>query len=173
MSTARLYSTTFAMSIIYDPQTEDHAMYLDGVLVGFARTVCEAQTILGQIAQEFRSGRPSTFAIMLIPPALPLPPHETIAESLNILAAHDDNPAIYTDAARQLAAGVTIAGSGADRLIDGVLVRRAPPLECWPWPWRCACGEERCWHGALLDGILFAWERLGDDPRPLPFDAAA
>lgn len=99
-------------------------------------------------------------------------PDSPDAESLQVLAAHDD-PTIYIEAARQLAAGVTIAGADADRLIDGILMHRAPPLECWPWPWRCACGEERCWHGALLDGILFAWERLGDDPCPLAFDAAA
>jgi len=53
------------------------------------------------------------------------------------------------------------------------LVRRAPLLERWPWPWRCACGEERCWHGALLEGILLGWERLGEDPRSLPFEVAA
>ena len=173
MSTAHSYSTTSNQAVVYDPQTEDHAMYLDEVLVGFARTAREAQTILDQIGQECRSGRPFTVPIMTIPPTFPLPPSETVAESLNILSTHDDNPAIYIEAARQLAAGVTIGGTGADRLVDGVLVRRAPLLECWPWPWHCACGEERCWHGALLDGILFAWERLGDDPRPLPFDAAA
>ncbi len=102
-----------------------------------------------------------------------MPPIATIAETLGVLAAHDDDPAIYAEAAQHLAAGVTIAAAGEDRLINGVRVRRAPLLERWPWPWRCACGEERCWHGALLEAILLAWERLGDDPRPLPFDAAA
>jgi len=46
-------------------------------------------------------------------------------------------------------------------------------MQRWPWPWRCDCGEGRCWRGALLEGVLFAWERLGEDTRPLPFDAAA
>ena len=173
MSAAHPYSTTSHQAVVYDPQTQDHAMYLEDVLVGFARTAHEAQTILDEIGQEFRSGCPSAFPIMTIPPTFPLSPLDTIAESLQILAAHDDDPTLYIEAARQLAAGVTIAGADADRLIDRMLVRRAPPLECWPWPWRCACGEERCWHGALLDGILFAWERLGDDLHPLPFDAAA
>jgi len=164
MSTAHRYSTTSATAIVADPECGDHALYLDGSLVGFARTAHEAQTILDQLAHERHPDSPS---------AIPLPPRDAIAEALGILADHYDNPMIYTEAAQQLAHGVTIAGAGADRLIDGVLVRRAPLLECWPWPWRCACGEARCWHGALLEGILLAWERLGDDPCPLPFEAVA
>jgi hypothetical protein len=164
MSTTQAYSTTPTQAIVPDPDTGDHAMYLNSSLVGFARTVHEAQSILDQLAHERQPDSPFS---------VPLPPRDAIAEALEVLAAHDDNPAIYTEAARQIAAGVTIAGTDADRLIDGMLVRRAPPQECWPWPWRCACGDERCWHGALLDGILFAWERLGDDPHPLPFDTAA
>ena len=164
MSTTQTYSTTPNQAIVPDPDAGDHAMYLNGSLVGFARTVNDAQSILDQLSHESHSDFPFS---------VPLPSRDAITEALEVLAKHDDNPAIYTEAARQLAAGVTIAGSGPDRLIDGILVRRAPPLECWPWPWRCVCGDERCWHGALLDGILFAWEQLGDDPHPLPFDAAA
>jgi hypothetical protein len=163
MSTTHAYFTTSDKAIIYDPQTQDHAMYLDGALIGCARTAQEAQTILDQLAHECHPDSSS---------AIPLPPPDAIAEALHILAAHDDNPAMYTDAARQLAHGVSITAAGADRLIGGVRVRRAPPLACWPWPWRCACGDQRCWHGALLEGILLAWERLGDDPR-LPLDTAA
>jgi len=173
MSTTHPYSTTSNKVIIYDPQTEDHVMYLDGEVVGFARTAHEAETTLDQIVLELLSNRSSALPTLTIPPAFPLPPLETIVESLDILAAHDDNPTIYTVARQHLAEGVTIAADGPNRLINGVLVRRAPLLERWPWPWRCACGEERCWHGALLEGILIAWERLGDDPRPLPFEDAA
>jgi hypothetical protein len=164
MSTTHPYSTTSVTAIVADPQCGDHALYLDGSLVGFARTAHEAQTMLDQLAHERHPDSSS---------AIPLPPRDTIAEALGVLAAHDDEPTIYAEAARQLAHGVTIAAAGADYLIDGVRVRRAPLLECWPWPWRCACGAARCWHGALLESILLAWERLGDDPRPLPFDAAA
>ena len=152
MSTTHPYSTT----TIPDPQHGDHALYLDGAMIGFARTADEAQTLLDQLALD-----------------LPLPPPDAVADALHVLAAHDDEPAIYLEAAAQLVAGVTISATGADRLIGGVLVRRAPPLERWPWPWRCDCGERRCWHGALLDGVLFAWERLGEETRPLPFDCAA
>jgi len=162
MSTAHLYSTTSATAIVADPECGDHALYLNGSLVGFARTAHEAQTILDQLAHEHHPDSPFS---------VPLPPRDAIAEALDVLAAHDDDPTIYVEAARQLAAGVTIAGADADRLVDGMLVRRAPPRECWPWPWRCACGDQRCWHGALLEGILLAWERLGEDPCPLPFDA--
>ena len=173
MSTTHPYSTTFDKSIIYDPESGDHAMYLDGELIGFARTAHEAQTTIDQLVLELLSHRSSALPIVPIPPAFPLPPLETIVESLIILAAHDDEPTIYAEACQQLAAGVTIVAAGEDRLINGVRVRRAPLLQRWPWPWRCACGEERCWHGALLEGILLAWERLGEDPRPLPFEEAA
>jgi X-X-X-Leu-X-X-Gly heptad repeat protein len=173
MSTAPIHSTTFAASIVYDPESGDHAMYLDGSLVGFARTHQEAQTILDQIVLELLSHRSSALPTLTIPPAFPLPPLDTIAEALGVLATHDDDPTIYADACQQLAAGVSIAAAGSDRLIDGVRVRRALIDTCWPWPWHCACGEERCWHGALLEGILLAWERLGEDPRPLPFEAVA
>ena len=173
MSTTHPYSTTFHKSIVYDPESGDHAMYLGGELVGFACANQEAQTILDQLTLELLSNHSSTFPTAPIPPAFPLPPLDTMAESLGVLAAHDDAPAVYAEAARHLAQGVSITAAGPDRLIDGVRVRRAPLLECWPWPWRCACGEERCWHGALLEGIVLAWERLGDDPRPLPFEDAA
>ena len=155
MSTTHPHSTT----ITPDPEHGDHAMSLDGAVLGYARTAHEAQILLDQLVRD-RS-------------ALPLPPRDAVVEALQVLAAHDDEPQIYLDAAAQLIAGVTIAGSGPDRLINGVLVRRAPPLHRWPWPWRCDCGESRCWHGALLEGVLVAWERLGEDTRELPFDAAA
>jgi hypothetical protein len=132
-------------------------MYLDG------------KTTLDQFEAELLNGQyiaPSPAS------TLPLPPIDTIAEALGVLAAHDNEPAIYADACSHLVSGVTIAADGVDRLIDGVRVRRAPPLESWPWPWRCGCGETRCWHGALLEAILLAWERLGEDPHPLPFDVA-
>lgn len=164
MSTAQAYSTTPNQAIVPDPDAGDHVIYLNGSLVGFACTAQQAQSILDQLAHERHPNSPFS---------VPLPPRDAIAEALEVLAKHDDKPAIYTEAARQLAAGVTITGAGADRLIDGMLVRRAPPQECWPWPWRCRCGAQRCWHGALLDGVLFAWEQLGDDPHPLPFDAVA
>jgi hypothetical protein len=173
MSTTHPYSTTFDKSIVYDPESGDHAMYLDGELIGFARTAHEAQTTLDQLVLELLSHRSSALPSVPIPPAFPLPSLDTIVESLIILAAHDDDPTIYADACQQLAVGVTIAAAGPDRLINGIRVRRALINACWPWPWRCACGEERCWHGALLEGILLAWERLNDDPRPLPFEEAA
>jgi hypothetical protein len=118
MSTAHPYSTTPNQAIVPDPGAGDQAMYLNGSLVGFARTVNDAQSILDQLSHEYHPDCPFS---------VPLPPRDAITEALEVLAAHDDNPAIYTDAARQLAAGVTIAGTGADRLIGGMLVRRAPP----------------------------------------------
>jgi hypothetical protein len=170
MSTAHPYSTTPIKSVEYDPETRDHAMYLDGDLIGFARTHDDGKTTLSQLEAELLSGQYTTPSSA---PTLPLPPIDTIAEALGVLAAHDNEPAIYADACLHLTTGVSITADGADRLIDGVPIRRAPPLESWPWPWRCDCGETRCWHGALLEAVLLAWERLGEDPRPLPFEVAA
>ena len=155
MSATHPYSTT----VTPDPQHGDYPISLDGAVIGYARSAHEAQALLDQLVHD-RS-------------ALPLPPRDAVAEALHILAAHDDDPAIYLDAAAQLVAGVTIAGCGPDRFINGILVRRAPPMQRWPWQWRCECGAARCWHGALLEGVLVAWERLGEETRPLPFDAAA
>jgi hypothetical protein len=171
MSTTHSYSTTFHKSIVYDPETRDHAMHLDGSLVGFARTHQEAEITLDQLVSILRTG--GTLITAALTRDLPHLSTDAIAEALGVLAAHDDDGAIYALAARHLAEGVTVGADGHDRLINGVLVRRAPLLERWPWPWRCACGEERCWHGALLEGMLLGWERLGDDPRPLPFEEAA
>jgi hypothetical protein len=106
-------------------------------------------------------------------PQLPFRSLPPIAEALGVLAAHDDDPTIYATACQQLAAGVTISAHGADRLINGVRVCRAPVGERWPWPWRCVCEEERCWHGALVEGMVLGWERLGADVGPLPFEVAA
>jgi hypothetical protein len=36
--------------IAYEPATRDYAMYLDGDLIGFARTYHEAETTLDQLA---------------------------------------------------------------------------------------------------------------------------
>jgi hypothetical protein len=170
MSTAPTHSTTFATSIVYDPESGDHAMSLDGEVVGFARTHQEAEITLAQLVSIIRTG--GTLITTALTTDLPHLSTDAIAEALGVLAAHDDDGTIYALAARHLAEGVTIVADGPDRLINGVLVRRAPLLQRWPWPWRCACGDTRCWHGALLDGILLGWERLGDDPRPLPFEDA-
>ena len=167
MSTARSYSTTFAKSIVFDPQTQDHAMYLDGEIIGFARTEAEAQTTLDQLIRELLSTSPMSLTAF---PALTI---DQVAEALGVLAAHDADPGIFAEALAHLAAGVTITADDADHLIDGMRVHRAPLGDSWPWPWRCTCGQARCWHGALLEGVLLAWEQLGDDGRPLPFEIAA
>jgi hypothetical protein len=170
MSTTHAHSTTFAKSVVSYQETRDHAMEGDGQLIGFARTHDEAETTLDQLIDELLTLSSTTPSPA---PILSLPPTDTIAEALGVLAAHDNDGAIFAEACGHLAAGVSISADGADRLIDGVRVRRAPPLECWPWPWRCACLLPRCWHAALVEAIILAWERLGEDPRPLPFEEAA
>ncbi|NTW04172.1 MAG: hypothetical protein HGA19_23375 [Oscillochloris sp.] len=47
----------YEKTITYDPETRDFAMYLDGELVGFARTYQEAEVTLDQIVFELLSGQ--------------------------------------------------------------------------------------------------------------------
>ena len=42
----------YCKEIIYDSETRDFAMYLDGELVGFARTYQEAEITLDQLVLE-------------------------------------------------------------------------------------------------------------------------
>ena len=47
----------YEKEIIYDPETRDFAMYLDGDLVGFARTYQEAEVTLDQLVFELLNGQ--------------------------------------------------------------------------------------------------------------------
>ena len=42
----------YRKEIVYDRETRDYAMYLDGELVGFARTYHEAEVTLDQLVFE-------------------------------------------------------------------------------------------------------------------------
>lgn len=46
----------YRKEIVYDRITRDYAMYLDGELVGFARTYHEAEITLDQLVFELMSG---------------------------------------------------------------------------------------------------------------------
>jgi hypothetical protein len=46
----------YTQEIIYDPETRDFAMYLDGELVGFARTYQEAEQALNELVYELLHG---------------------------------------------------------------------------------------------------------------------
>jgi len=144
--------------IVFEQATRDYALYLNGALVGYACNPEAAQSTLTQLAVE-QAARPS-------PP--PLPPAALIAAALEALAVRAPDPAIYQQARARLLAGLPILADGADRLIDGARVQGLPGAQ----PWRCDCGQTRCWHGALLDGIVAAWERLAAEDDSLPFIAA-
>lgn len=47
----------YRKEIVYDRETRDYAMYLDGELVGFARTYHEAEIILDQLVFELMTGQ--------------------------------------------------------------------------------------------------------------------
>jgi hypothetical protein len=42
----------YEKAIVYDPETRDFAMYLDGELVGFARTYQEAEQTLDELVYD-------------------------------------------------------------------------------------------------------------------------
>lgn len=46
----------YRKEIVYDRETRDYAMYLDGELVGFARTYHEAEVTLDRLVFELMSG---------------------------------------------------------------------------------------------------------------------
>jgi hypothetical protein len=47
----------YRKEIVYDRETRDYAMYLDGELVGFARNYHEAEITLDQLVFELMSGQ--------------------------------------------------------------------------------------------------------------------
>jgi len=47
----------YRKEIVYSRETRDYAMYLDGELVGFARTYHEAEVTLDQLVFELMSGQ--------------------------------------------------------------------------------------------------------------------
>jgi hypothetical protein len=47
----------YEKEIVYDPETRDFAMYLDGELVGFARTYQEAEITLDHLVFELINGQ--------------------------------------------------------------------------------------------------------------------
>jgi hypothetical protein len=47
----------YEKQISYDRETHDYAMYLDGELVGFARTYAEAERVLDELVFELLSGQ--------------------------------------------------------------------------------------------------------------------
>lgn len=52
----------YRKEIVYDRETHDYAMYLDGELVGFARTYAEAEATLNELVYEIiihAYGRPA------------------------------------------------------------------------------------------------------------------
>jgi hypothetical protein len=50
-------TSMYRKEIIYDRETRDYAMYLDGELVGFARTYHEAEVTLDQLVFELMTGQ--------------------------------------------------------------------------------------------------------------------
>ena len=50
-------TSMYRKEIVYNRETRDYAMYLDGELVGFARTYHEAEVTLDQLIFELISGQ--------------------------------------------------------------------------------------------------------------------
>jgi glutamate mutase epsilon subunit len=56
----RKITNMYEKAIIYDPETRDFAMYLDGELVGFARTFQEGETTLNELVYDLLNREFST-----------------------------------------------------------------------------------------------------------------
>lgn len=52
----------YQKEIKYDRETRDYAMYLDGELIGFARTYQEAETTLDALVYELLNHNPDPIA---------------------------------------------------------------------------------------------------------------
>jgi hypothetical protein len=52
----KTWTPLYEKSIVYDPETRDFAMYLDGELVGFTRTFREAEIALDELVYELMNG---------------------------------------------------------------------------------------------------------------------
>ncbi|HEU4322916.1 MAG TPA: hypothetical protein VFS21_07170 [Roseiflexaceae bacterium] len=145
--------------IAHQRDTGEFAMYLDGALIGFARTFSEAEITLDAAVYEILSHRANWTQAPVEADALPLPDTDAIAEALDETAAlfNPDEESVYSQAAAQIRAGVPLLTDGAATLVGDVLVRAAPARVGWPW-W-CACGPARCWHAALTEAVVVARER--------------
>jgi hypothetical protein len=56
-SSARRRPAIYRKEIVYDRETRDYAMFLDGELVGFARNYHEAEVLLDQLVFELMTGQ--------------------------------------------------------------------------------------------------------------------
>jgi hypothetical protein len=132
--------------------------------VGYARTRAQADETLDRLAYERLHYRTHWPAAPEPAPATSetLPPICAVAEALDDLERSAPDPTIYTQARDHLAAEVPVTFDGSTYRIGAVVVTLAPVGERWPWPWRCACGEARCWHAALCDAIVLAADRLAE-----------
>jgi hypothetical protein len=139
-----------ARAIVYDRETHDYAMYLDGDLVGYARTYHDAERSLDALVAEILALHAAS--------ALPLPPLDAVGETLAELAVSAGDPALFNEARAQLDAGVTLVADGAGFWVDSCLVRPAPSRVGWPWA--CPCETAPCWHAALAEALTLTRERL-------------
>lgn len=157
----------FVREIVFDRDTREYAMTLDGEHVGFARTYHEGEVTLDTLVREILLAYVSS-------PAQPLPPVEVVEEALDELSSipTDDTPH-FTEARAQLASGIPLVADGATLWVDAVQVIPDPARVGWPW--RCACEEPRCWHAAVAEGVALARERWAEarDEGELSFALAA
>lgn len=144
--------------IAYQRDTREYAMYLDGALIGFARTYDEAEITLDAAVHAILSHRANWTQAPTEADALPLPSTDEITDVLDEHTALPlpDAP-LYAEARARLVAGVALLTDGAATLVGDVLVRAVPTRIGWPW-W-CACGPDRCWHAALVEAVAVARER--------------
>jgi hypothetical protein len=74
----------YVKAIVYDREARDYAMYLDGELIGFARTYHEGEITLDTLVHELRRG---TYAPDATAPGLDVLPAMAVPAVEDVLAA--------------------------------------------------------------------------------------
>jgi hypothetical protein len=84
--------------IIHDPETRSYAMYLDGELVGFARTHSEAETTLDELVYQQLLYRPLSEAEALAHELAAIHPGLSLSDALDIANQKIDAVLAYSAA---------------------------------------------------------------------------
>ncbi len=89
--------------------------------------------------------------------AVPTEQYADLLDALEMLDRMSGKAPMFCDARARALIGAEIAlvDDGAAYQIDGLRVQPDPTHTGWPW--RCACGEARCWHAALCEALVVVY----------------
>jgi len=154
-------------AIQYDRTTRDHALSLDGQIVGYACSYHQGELTLDALVSEILAQYVATQVEAT--PAQSLPPMDAVADTLDEQARAAADPSPFSKARAQLDSGIPIVADGPALWIDDCLVLPNPSRIGWPWS--CPCEAPRCWHAALAEALTLTQERQAElSFGPLPFE---